>query len=76
MKGTLDMGAEYKEYIQSYPPLLTRRDLEAILEVSKPTALKLVREAEKYNYFPVKRLGPSRIIRVPRDAFFDWLGSY
>ena len=57
------------ESVESYPIVLKAGDIAKILDVSEPTAYKLMREES----FPLISLG--RNMRVLREEFFKWLES-
>jgi excisionase family DNA binding protein len=61
------MPLETLSHVQTLPPMLTMRDLQEYLGVSRPTAYGLAHTQG----FPTVRLGWA--IRIPREAFFRWL---
>ena len=56
-----------RDEIESYPLVLTAREISSILNVSKPTAYELMESKD----FPLIKIG--RCKRVLRDQFFIWL---
>ncbi len=52
---------------QTLPPVLTMRDVQDYLGISRPKTYELAHTRG----FPVVRIG--RAIRVPREAFLRWL---
>lgn len=54
----------------SYPIVLTAKEISRILLISKPTAYEIMER----NDFPLIRIG--RCKRVMRDEFFTWLSKY
>jgi excisionase family DNA binding protein len=61
------MPLETLSHVQTLPPMLTMRDLQEYLGVSRPTAYALAHTPG----FPVVRFG--RAIRVQKEAFLRWL---
>jgi excisionase family DNA binding protein len=55
--------------VQELPVMLTVAQVQAILGISRVKAYELTRRAG----FPVVRL--TRVVRIPRDAFFRWLAA-
>jgi len=55
---------------ESYPVVLKANHIADILDVSEPTAYKLMRQES----FPLISFG--RNMRVLRDEFFKWLESH
>ncbi len=53
--------------VQTLPPVLTMRDVQDYLGISRPKTYELAHT----HGFPAVRFG--RVIRVPREAFFRWL---
>ena len=54
---------------QALPPVLTMRDVQDYLGISRPKTYELAHTRG----FPVVRIG--RAMRVPRDAFLRWLNQ-
>jgi predicted DNA-binding transcriptional regulator AlpA len=55
------------EHEESYPLVLTVKDISQILKISKPTAYEVMNQKD----FPLLRIG--RCKRVIRYEFFSWL---
>lgn len=58
-----------RKKIESYPVILTAKEISEILKISKPTAYELMEK----NDFPLIRIG--RCKRVLRDEFFVWISK-
>ena len=61
------MPADTMPDVQTLPPVLTMRDVQDYLGISRPKTYELAHTQG----FPVVRF--ERVIRVPRDAFLRWL---
>lgn len=56
-----------KEEIESYPLVLTAKEISLILKISKPSVYEIMKKVD----FPLIKIGRSK--RVLRDEFFRWL---
>lgn len=56
-----------KEEIESYPLVLTAKEISLILKISKPSVYEIMKNVD----FPLIKIG--RCKRVLRDEFFRWL---
>ena len=54
------------ERLPSYPNVLTAKDIQRILKVSKSKTYDLIHS----NVFPVIKIG--RDFRIPEDSFLEW----
>ena len=66
---TFDAGSTRTKTKEHYPIVLKASHIAEILDVSEPTAYKLMRQKD----FPLFNHG--RIMRSLRDEFFAWLES-
>lgn len=61
-----------KPTIKNIPPIMTRKDLQSILQISKNTALKLL-QTEKIDSFQIKgryRITRDSLIRFIEEAMY------
>jgi len=58
-----------KNEIETFPLILTAKEVSFILKISKPSAYEVMNRAD----FPLIKIG--RCKRVLRDEFFRWLIS-
>jgi excisionase family DNA binding protein len=63
------MSGKMIRHIEDLPAVLTISQVQQFLRISRPKAYELAHQRG----FPVLRFG--RAIRVPRDAFLQWLND-
>jgi excisionase family DNA binding protein len=63
------MPADTMTDVQTLPPVLTMRDVQEYLGISRPKTYELAHTRG----FPLVRFG--RAMRIPREAFLRWLNE-
>lgn len=62
--------------IEEYPAMLSGTEVAEIMRLSRPTAYKLIKDAEVNGWFPVFRVGSSQKIRVSKAALLRWMNGF
>lgn len=62
--------------IEDFPAMLSGLEVADLMRISRPTAYKLIKEAEEQGWFPVFRIGSSQKIRVSKAALLRWMNGF
>lgn len=60
-----------EQEVSDFPPVMTVKDVQKLLQIGQTRAYELFQIVED----PPPHIRIGRSIRIPRDAFFEWLAK-
>ena len=73
--GYMDKAVFLEDIVNCYPPILEVRHILEILDISAPTARKILKEARETKVFPVAKTSEKKggRYKIPRDPFLRYV---